>query len=765
MNLFQGLNRLIGYARWPIRYKMLGIVIAAAVLPLLAFLGVQSVVRYQNLGETTEVVLEQQAQVASLLIDGHLNRLLTTLKEAGSEPRIQAYGITLALASSRSGGDIEANLVRAAMEEQLVLHPEIRAIRLLDPQGKLLVVTGPVAEMPSIAMSEQREHPAFAQFAGRDLSGANVFLLDPYLDPESRLPMFEAVSPLADYTTLYGYLVFSLDPDMELAQPLVEAQAASRDLTLENGILYVLDTNGRLLSPLGDLPLLTTELTLESVASEEEEAESARPAVYTRDWGAGPIQVMGRHRTVSAIGWTVVSEVPASSLTVAVFRELATGGQLALVVVVVLSLVLAYVTNRLVAVPIINLRRASEQLAAGNLDIALPEMERADDIGALMHTFSNMAEQVRASITELEHRVAERTRDLELATTIGREASSLRDLDTLLNYAITQIVQSFPKIYHAQIFLVDESRENALLVASTGEAGRELLRRGHALAVGSVSVIGRVTELGETVIARDTSSSRVHRRNEFLPDTRAEMALPLVHGDHVLGALDVQSVYPNAFNPDEQALFEALAAQLAIAIDNNRRLEASQQRMNELEAQNRLMTQQAWKQVLGGQRRGVLDAQAGAAPSQNRAEWSIWQHRAALQREVIVSPPDADGFAVLAVPILSRGEVLGVVEWQMPADRINANTQLLARELVERLSTTLETFRLLERTERQAERERLVNEISSRLTSEPNIPLILQAAVQQLSEVLGTSQVSIQLRQSDAAPANGRPDAGRRESN
>jgi hypothetical protein len=177
------------------------------------------------------------------------------------------------------------------------------------------------------------------------------------------------------------------------------------------------------------------------------------------------------------------------------------------------------------------------------------------------------------------------------------------------------------------------------------------------------------------------------------------------------------------------------------------------------------MTQQAWKQVLGGQRRGVLDAQAGAAPSQNRAEWSIWQHRAALQREVVVSPPDADGFAVLAVPILSRGEVLGVVEWQMPADRINANTQLLARELVERLSTTLETFRLLERTERQAERERLVNEISSRLTSEPNIPLILQAAVQQLSEVLGTSQVSIQLRQSDAAPANGRPDAGRRESN
>jgi hypothetical protein len=102
MNLFHGLNRLVGYARWPIRYKMLGIVIAAAVLPLLAFLGVQSVVRYQNLGETTEVVLEQQAQVASLLIDGHLNRLLTTIKESGSEPRIQAYGITLALTSSRS---------------------------------------------------------------------------------------------------------------------------------------------------------------------------------------------------------------------------------------------------------------------------------------------------------------------------------------------------------------------------------------------------------------------------------------------------------------------------------------------------------------------------------------------------------------------------------------------------------------------------------------------------------------------------------------
>jgi hypothetical protein len=87
------------------------------------------------------------------------------------------------------------------------------------------------------------------------------------------------------------------------------------------------------------------------------------------------------------------------------------------------------------------------------------------------------------------------------------------------------LLERFESIYHAQIFLIDGSY--AVLKASTGEAGEQLFARGHRLSVGSLSVIGQVTQQNQTIIARDTATSEVHRRNEFLQETRAELAIPM----------------------------------------------------------------------------------------------------------------------------------------------------------------------------------------------------------------------------------------------
>jgi len=46
------------------------------------------------------------------------------------------------------------------------------------------------------------------------------------------------------------------------------------------------------------------------------------------------------------------------------------------------------------------------------------------------------------------------------------------------------------------------------------------MNRGHSLPVGSLSVIGQVVLRGEPIVARSSSSQTVHRRNEFLPETR-----------------------------------------------------------------------------------------------------------------------------------------------------------------------------------------------------------------------------------------------------
>ncbi|HEC21580.1 MAG TPA: GAF domain-containing protein, partial [Chloroflexi bacterium] len=174
-----------------------------------------------------------------------------------------------------------------------------------------------------------------------------------------------------------------------------------------------------------------------------------------------------------------------------------------------------------------------------------------------------------------------RARRLQATNEVTRTASSILNIDILLPLVVQQISDAFG-YYHVQIFLLDEAGEWAVLKASTGEVGQELLRRGHKLAVGSQSVIGQVTARGEPVIAHDTDTDPVHRRNELLPDTRAEMALPLRTGDRVIGALDVQSVQPNAFDPEAQAILRSLADQIAVTLENVQLFQEIQERVAEL---------------------------------------------------------------------------------------------------------------------------------------------------------------------------------------
>ena len=62
----------------------------------------------------------------------------------------------------------------------------------------------------------------------------------------------------------------------------------------------------------------------------------------------------------------------------------------------------------------------------------------------------------------------------------------------------------------------------------------------------------------------------IHLKNELLPETRSEAAVPLQVAGTVLGALDVQSKELNAFTPEALEVLQALADQLSTAIQNAR---------------------------------------------------------------------------------------------------------------------------------------------------------------------------------------------------
>jgi len=104
-------------------------------------------------------------------------------------------------------------------------------------------------------------------------------------------------------------------------------------------------------------------------------------------------------------------------------------------------------------------------------------------------------------------------------------------------------------------------------MAGTGEAGAEMLQRGHSIAKGR-GVVGRAAETNKPVLVSDTSQDPDWLPNPSLPDTKAEAAIPIAVGDKVLGVLDVQDAITNDINSDDITLLESLAAQVAISLQN-----------------------------------------------------------------------------------------------------------------------------------------------------------------------------------------------------
>jgi signal transduction histidine kinase len=164
------------------------------------------------------------------------------------------------------------------------------------------------------------------------------------------------------------------------------------------------------------------------------------------------------------------------------------------------------------------------------------------------------------------------TRLLKAAHEVGRKVTSILEMDVLLPNAVDIICEAYG-FYYAGVFLVDEKGEWAILRAGRGPAGEAMIAEGHKLQVGGHSMIGASIYLREARIALDVGEEAVHFKNPYLLHTRSEMALPLVVGRNVLGAVTVQSIEENAFSTDDITMLQTMADQLAIAIHNAKLLQ------------------------------------------------------------------------------------------------------------------------------------------------------------------------------------------------
>jgi GAF domain-containing protein len=333
--------------------------------------------------------------------------------------------------------------------------------------------------------------------------------------------------------------------------------------------------------------------------------------------------------------------------------------------------------------------------------------------------------EVRALNATLEQRVASRTRDLALAAEVGRSLSSVRDLDTLLREAV-ELVRARFDLYYTQIYITDPTGRALILRAGTGEVGVELIRRAHRLPVGPGSLNGAAAAQKQAVIVADTAASPEFRPNPLLPDTRSEMSVPLLVGGRVVGVLDLQSPRPGALTEDSLPAFEALAGQLAIAIQNANLFAEAERARAEVEAHARRLTHEGWADFLN------------AVERSERVGYVYDQGRLTPLAEPD-SQPASLGLLNITIPISVMGELIGSLQLVAEPDHPwAAEDQELAATVARQAAQQLENLRLLAQAEQyQVEAQQAVR----RLTRESWVEYLGEAQTRGQGYVYDLNQV------------------------
>jgi len=497
------------------------------------------------------------------------------------------------------------------------------------------------------------------------------------------------------------------------------------------------------------------QLTAERLAAARAEAETARQTLRN-----------------AAIGWGLV------------------------LFLVILGVNLAFL--RSIADPLEQMERAAARLAAGRLDTRVA-VERADEFGRLAQAFNEMADRLQALYNELEERVRERTRalqeanyalqrraiQLEASAEVSRAIISIFNVDELLRRAVNLIRDRFG-FYHAGIFLMDETGEWAVLREATGEAGAQMKAQGHRLRVGETSMVGWTALHRKPRIALDVGEDAVHFANPLLPYTRSEMTLPLMVGGRLLGVLDVQSTEEAAFDEDDIRTLQSMADQLAIAIENARRLseealllEATSpiyrfsrrlgsaatvedvanviiEAVAETEADGcvvvefessdgvpeALLYRGVWRRDREPTFRPGTRVRADEAPLPLPMLGRMWVSEDA-QRDSQMPDPARELFrstgvgALVNIPLHVGDRPIGQVVILRSAPGPFSPASLRLYEVVgDQAAVALERARLLERMRERAEQEEALRSIADQITATFDLRTALQTALQQLGQVL-----------------------------
>ena len=323
-------------------------------------------------------------------------------------------------------------------------------------------------------------------------------------------------------------------------------------------------------------------------------------------------------------------------------------------------------------------------------------------------------------INERTERLDKRAEQLKTIAEISRSLSSILDQEILFQNVVNLLKERLG-LYYAGIFIIEETGQFAVLKAGTGEAGRQMIANGHRLEVGGTSMIGWAVINRMPRIALDVGEDAVRFSNPLLPETRSELALPIITKDNAIGALTIQSDKPNAFDEEDILIFQGISDSLSVSLENARLFQQTQNDLNEIRFLSRQYLQESW----------------GSYMQTSDTLTSSFENP-------LVTTPVTKTYSH-TIPVFLRKEPIGEIVLETADEVLSPEDQQLIDSITAQAVMSLESARLLQETRRQALQEEKINQISAQFTNAFDIQGVLETALKEISQLPSISEIAVHL--------------------
>jgi GAF domain-containing protein/HAMP domain-containing protein len=482
--------------------------------------------------------------------------------------------------------------------------------------------------------------------------------------------------------------------------------------------------------------------------------------------------IVGTYVPLGTPDWAVMTELPVR----AAYGEVILGIGISVLVMVAMAILTGligiYVARRL-AVPLRNLTETVTQIAEGELDLEAA-VEGPTEVTLLATAFNSMTAQLHELIGSLEQRVADRTQRLEILATLSERLIAILDFGQLLTELVNQVKERFD-YYHAHVYVLDDSRQNLVMTAGAGRAGAEMKAKGHYIPLNApTSLVARAARSGEIVWVDNVRETEDWLPNPLLPDTYAEMAVPIMLEGQVVGVLDVQENEVGGLDEGDASLLRSLANQVAVAIRNARLFAEAETALARARATQEKYMEQAWEKVKRPQQDAEYQYHRPGTQLLDETVIAQLEEEAMIRNQVAVVAVNGGDIArkqvesgtgdaeiddvqdskskiqkqtALVAPIRLQNQTIGTIqlletEGQHQWDELEL---ALVQTVADQVAQAAENLRLFDEIRQRAGREQMLREITEKMRAATSLDELIETAAEELGQHFSAQYALVEL--------------------